>query len=168
VLLAAERFPAPRSSKSSAATRNPAPRALNSLSAASRRVASGVSDTSSGPAGTRRRAGWKPDASAKLIQLGKSKRSARLMRIVLARGISSPFSTMVVEIRTSASSLSRIQHHGFQSFSFIWRAPRQRAFGTSLFTRAAIEYMDSTRLWTRNTWPSRASSSSIARRTRDS
>ena len=50
-------------------------------------------------------------------------------------------------------------------FSFIWPWPMaMRALGTIFWTSAAMASIVSTRLWMKNTWPLRASSSSIADR----
>ena len=89
-------------------------------------------------------------------------RSARLITIVFARGISRPFSIIVVETSTSASSRINCSITFSSSVSRICPCPTTtRAFGTSRLTMAASEIMDSTRLCTKNTCPSRASSSSI-------
>ncbi len=55
------------------------------------------------------------------------------MRMVLARGMSRPFSTMVVETSTSASSRMNLQHHRFEFlFAHLAVADDYAGFGDQL------------------------------------
>jgi hypothetical protein len=77
-----------------------------------------------------------------------------------------PASTMVVHTSTSArrSQKSSMTCSSLDSPICPW-AVATRASGTSSRSSAATLSMESTRLWTKNTWPSRASSRRIAART---
>ena len=85
---------------------------------------------------------------------------------VLALDTSSPVSTIVVHTSTSVSLRQKESMTASSWCSFIcpW-AVATRASGTSSARRAAVASMSSTRLWTKNTCPSRSSSRRIAAET---
>ena len=82
---------------------------------------------------------------------------------VFALAMSMPDSTMVVQTRTSIclSQKSTMTCSSAVSFICPW-ATAMRASGTSSPMRRATRSIDSTRLCTKNTWPSRMSSRLMA------
>src|SRR5215213_4364755 len=85
------------------------------------------------------------------------------MMIVLARGMSMPFSIIVVATSTSPLKATKSSITCSISFSFICPcATVTRAAGTRRLTSAATVSIVSTRLWMKKTCPPRPSSSSMA------
>ena len=160
------RLPAPRISRSFIATCMPAPSSVFWRDGGQPVVAPSRSAASPAGRGSRRTPApgrGRPGRAAGAAGTGRRCRPARRSR-VLAFGMSRPDSTIVVHTSTSKLLLPEADHHLLQGVLVHLPVPdaRSRASGTSSRSRAAARSIESTRLCTKKTWPSRSSSRRMA------